>query len=81
MGELLSKLLKQGLVERTPDPHDQRKTLWKLTPIGEERVESARKTIQKVGQKLDRFFETNGVSKKEIKRMTEILKLVKKEFS
>ena len=41
MTKRLDRLAEAGLVERTPDPHDRRGTLVRLTPLGQQRIDDA----------------------------------------
>lgn len=75
MTGLIDRLVKQGLVERQPDPHDRRGILIFLTPQGI----SAREGIKALVEELDRKIQ-EVISTDDIKTFRRIMAVISKQI-
>jgi DNA-binding MarR family transcriptional regulator len=71
MAQTIGELETQGLVGRTPDPDDGRRTLVDLTPTGHETLEADRRV--RVGWLVAAIEQLSAADQKTLNRATSIL--------
>ena len=71
MAQMLSRMERDGLIERSPDPSDRRASLIALTPVAMERLPGGRAILQQGNSDM-----TRGLSDKEVETLVALLRRV-----
>src|ERR1041385_330131 len=69
---IVDRLEADGLVRRTPHPHDRRATLVEITEAGRERREAATRAVTEID------FGMRGLTERQTQQLTELLAKVRK---
>ncbi|MFT8675774.1 MAG: MarR family transcriptional regulator [Acetobacter sp.] len=71
MAQMLARMERDGLVQRTPDPHDRRSSLISLTPKALERLPAGRAVLRQANADM-----TQGLSPADVDTLVSLLQRV-----
>jgi DNA-binding MarR family transcriptional regulator len=76
MMEMLQRLAKDGLIQATSSKTDVRRKEWSLTAEGKKTYIKAQKALRGVGNSMDEFFRSNGISASHLDEIKKTLSLL-----